>query len=157
MGSRFVFVLAVVLCCRAIETSAQQSTGPREAKAAEETVAHGIVRKPRPKPVEPAKAGQPARAVGPATPTPVSTEAVAAAIAKAVRSAEEAKKPVPAAAVAPRVVPQPAPRAPQRRYTVRWPIERFEVQWETPDERVRLSWNAGSSSTSARDGQGLEP
>ena len=117
-----IFVVAFVWC--ASPYASAQEARPHEPDPAKPT--HGIVRKaPPPKTAESVKAAAPA-----------STEAVAAAIAAAVRSVEEAKKSAPAAR--PRPPRAPAQRAtPPRRYAVRWPSQRLELHWETPDDRLK--------------------
>jgi len=101
---------------------------------------HGIVRRLKPRTAEPQVA---------------TTEAAAAAIAAAIRSAEETKKPEPQR-------PHPArpagPRVKPRRYEVLWPSQRLAVEWETPDERVTLSWqSADVPAEPARDDRGPKP
>ena len=88
---------------------------------------HGIIRKARPKTAEPVK-----------QPPVATTDAAAAAIAAAVRSAEETKKAAPPQR--PRAARPTETRAARRRYLVKWPSQRLEVKWDTPDERVTLSW-----------------
>lgn len=164
MSRRFLFVVAVLLCAGSIRTVAQESHPPQATEAARPT--HGIIRKPQPKPsaeaakpattTEPAKTepgkAEPAKteagkAPAHAKPAPAaaSTEAVAAAIANAVRSLEEKEKKTPEAAHAqPARTRVAAPRAAaQRRYSVKWPSQRFEVQWAAPVDRVLLSWETG--------------
>jgi len=90
---------------------------------------HGIIRSAQPKRTDPVK-------VAPGA----STEAVAAAIAAAMRSVEDANKtatPVPAQR---RSVRSGNRVVPPRRYTVPWPSQRIIVRWESPEERVDLTW-----------------
>jgi hypothetical protein len=79
---------------------------------------HGIIRKGQPRPAQ-------AATVAP----------VAAAIAAAVKSVEETKKPA-----APRPAPAVRPRPAPRRYVLRWPDRRVEVKWAVPEDRVTLAW-----------------
>ena len=146
MGRATPIVVLMVACCGATPVMTQDARPPQSGPG---NTTHGIIRKAQPKTAEPVK-------VAPAA----STEAVAAAIAAAVRSAEETKKPTPA--VRPRVArPSAAPAVAQRRYTVSWPSQRFEVHWETADEgagRVSLSWSTpGSSNAYGQGGRALEP
>jgi len=68
MGCRFVFALAAVFCCGAIQASAQHSSVPREGKAGEQTATHGIIRTPQARAIDSAKAGEAASSARPATP-----------------------------------------------------------------------------------------
>lgn len=104
---------------------------------------HGIIRKAPAR--EPQSQPQAASQPRPASQAPTkvaSTEAVAAAIANAVRSVEKPEKPAtagvsrPANPAASRVA-----RVPPRRYVVRWPSSRVQLRWGEPETRVRLSWN----------------
>lgn len=131
----------LALCCNATHATAQ---GARSPQSDPPGTTHGIIRKAQPKTAEPVK-------VAPAA----STEAVAAAIAAAVRSAEEAKKPAPVSR--PRAVRPPAAPVPQRRYVVSWSSQRLEVRWDTPDERISLSWGATGSESYAQDDSPVEP
>ena len=155
---RFLIVLVVMLCCGSMRAVAQEAHPPRATDAARPT--HGIIRKPQPKP--PAESAKPATSTEPAktevgkteagkSPAPThakpaaSTEAVATAIANAVRSLEEneKKKPEPVHSQPARATRPAVPRAvAQRRYSVRWPSQRFEVQWAAPVDRVEISWGA---------------
>lgn len=152
-------LLALVATLASSGTLSAQETHPAPADPAKPT--HGIVRKAPPKSAEPTKpaaevphAAKPAAEPVKLAPT-TSTEAVAAAIAAAVRSVEEKKKPE---APRPRAVRSEAPRAPQRRYVVRWASPRVQVRWDTPDDRITLSWSAGDSLAGyARDDRGLVP
>lgn len=140
MARRLLLVTVALLMWGTMQAHAQE-THPAQPNQGSTT--HGIIRKAQP------KAAQPAKPAAPASP-----EAVAAAIATAVRSVEEAKKPMPR----PRAVRPVTPPAAHRRYTVRWPSQRVEVRWETPEERITLSWSAPDSPTGyARDDRRLEP
>ena len=145
MRRTLALFVVVAVWCTSSYASAQEAR-PHEPDHAKPT--HGIVRKaPPPKTTESVKAASPA-----------STEAVAAAIAAAVRSVEETKKAAPVAR--PRPPLAPVQRAtPPRRYAVRWPSQRLELQWDTPEERVTLSWGVPDSTTvgHVRDAGGLEP
>lgn len=150
-----------------MRAGAQEAHPPQASN--QERPTHGIIRRPQPKPAptgetakpaasntehgkaEPAKAdakkaepGKPEAGKAPvhAKPAAASTEAVATAIANAVRSLEEKekKKAEPAHAQPVRSA-RPVRAVPQRRYSVKWPSQRFEVQWAAPSEdRVTLSW-----------------
>lgn len=153
---RFLMVLVVMSCCGSMRAVAQEAHRPQATDAARPT--HGIIRKPQPKPT--AEAAKPAPSAEPAktevgktdagkSPAPAhaapaaSTEAVAAAIANAVRSLEEKerKKPEPVPAQPARAGRPAVPRAvAQRRYSVTWPNQRFEVQWAAPVDRIEISW-----------------
>ena len=160
---RSLIVLLVILCGGSIRAAAQEAHPPQSSE--QERPTHGIIRRPQPKTAapsettkpaaatehgkaEPAKAEagkpSPAKATEHAKSTPAaSTEAVAAAIANAVRTLEEKekKKAEPVHAQPARSV-RPVPRAvPQRRYSVNWPTQRFEVQWAAPEDRVTLEWD----------------
>jgi hypothetical protein len=144
MPRQSLIVLIVVLCGGSIGAVAQEAHPPQTTDQGRPT--HGIIRKPQPKP--PADPAKPA-STEPAKTEPVkpaaSTEAVATAIANAVRSIEEKeRKKIEAAQPQPtRSVRPAAPRvAPPRRYSVKWPTQRFEVQWAGSDDRVQLSWGA---------------
>jgi len=121
-----LIVAIASLCCYATEVTVQEARTPPPGSG---KPTHGIIRKAQPKAPDPEK-------VTPAA----STEAVAAAIAAAVRSVEAAKKPTPAPR--PRAVRPQTSVIPQRRYTVNWPSQRIEVSWETADERIGLSWTS---------------
>ena len=126
----------VSLFCYATHVTAQEARTPPPDSG---KPTHGIIRKAQPKTAEPMK-------VTPAA----STEAVAAAIAAAVRSVEATKKPAPPPR--PRPVRPEAAEVPRRRYTVNWPSQRIEVSWETADERIVLSWSTPASADAyARD------
>jgi hypothetical protein len=176
MPRRSLIVLVVLLGIGSIRAAAQEAHPPQAADPGRPT--HGIIRKPQPKPpAEPAKAAttsepgkadaakpEPGKAAEHAKPTPAaSTEAVAAAIANAVRSLEEKEKKKPEAAhphsQPARPVRSAAPRpVPQRRYSVTWPSQRFEVQWEAPGDRVMLSWGAlETTAERSHDDLRLEP
>jgi hypothetical protein len=119
------FFVTLIAVCTVTTLAAQEA---RPAQTDPEKPVHGIIRKPSPKPA------------GSATRAPVaSKEAAAAAIAAAVRSVDDTKG--TAAPVRPATRPT-EPRAPLRRYEVRWPSQRVDVAWDTPDERVTLSWQA---------------
>jgi hypothetical protein len=153
---RLLIVLVVMLCCASMRAVAQEAHPPQATDATRPT--HGIIRKPQPKP--PAEAAKPAtssetaktevgktdagKSPAPAHAKPASsTEAVAAAIANAVRSLEEKekKKPESVRAQPPRATRHAAPPAvAQRRYSVKWPSQRFEVHWAAPVDRVEISW-----------------
>jgi hypothetical protein len=46
----------------------------------------------------------------------------------------------------------------QRRYSVTWPSQRFEVQWHAPVDGVVLSWGAlETTAERSRDDLRLEP
>jgi hypothetical protein len=152
---RFLIILVVMLCGGSLRAVAQEAHPPQATDAARPT--HGIIRKPQPKPpaeARPATSTEPPKTeVGktdagqspaPAHAKPASsTEAVAAAIANAVRSLEEKekKKPEPVQAQPPRATRHAVPRAvSQRRYSVEWPSQRFEVHWAAPGDRVEISW-----------------
>jgi hypothetical protein len=130
MCSRAFLVIAA-FCCVPAYPVAQEAPQP---PADQSRPAHGIIRKPQPKPAQPAtQTEQPVKPVA-------STEAVAAAIASAVRSVEEAKKPSPAPA---RPAHAAVPRAVARRYSVQWPDSRVQLHWEgAADERVTLAWSS---------------
>ena len=172
MRHRSLIVLVVLLCSGSTRAAAQEAHPPQPATNLGRPT-HGIIRKPQPKP--PAEAAKPATTTEPGKPEATkaeagkspehakpaaSTEAVAAAIANAVRSLEEKdkKKPEPAH-------PQPArpvravPRAvAERTYSVKWPSQRFEVQWAAPEDRVMLSWGAQETTADySRDDLRLEP
>ncbi len=144
MWRQSLIVLVVVLCGSSVRAAAQEAHPPQAAEQGRPT--HGIIRKPQPKPPEPAKltGTEPAKPAEPVKPS-ASTEAVAAAIANAVRSLEEKekKKTEPAHPQPVRPV-RPAARAvPQRKYSVNWPSQRFAVQWSAPDDdHITLSWDA---------------
>jgi len=152
MTARLVSALCLTLSLPVVVDA--QDHAPA-AKAPETARAHGIVRKA---PVKTAGAGSsgvittapPAGAarspeadaitVAPAA----STEAVAAAIAAAVKAVEEKKaaEGKKASDASRRAIDRPRVRAvPRRRYTVQWPSQRLEVRWTDVDDRVRLSWN----------------
>jgi hypothetical protein len=144
MRYTFPAVLIAIVC--SVTTLVAQETRPASTDA--DKPIHGIIRKPKPRTVEPGK--QPAVV----TPPVASTEAVAAAIAAAVRSVEDTTKP----ATTTRPARLAERRAPVRRYEVRWPSQRLAVQWDTPDERVTLSWQAsGVAAEPARDEHRPEP
>ncbi len=135
-------IAAIALLCCTTDVAAQEAPTP-PSDATRPT--HGIIRKAQPKVAEPVK-------IAPAA----STEAVAAAIAAAVRSVEATKKST--TPPRPRPVRSPAAQVPQRRYTVNWPSQRIEVNWEAADERIGLSWGtAGLTGTYTRDDGRLEP
>jgi len=77
-----------------------------------------------------------------------------------VRSLEEKdkKKPEPTHPLPARPV-RAMPRAvAERKYSVKWPSQRFEVQWTAPDDRVMLSWGAQETTAEySRDDLRLEP
>jgi hypothetical protein len=142
MWRAFLIVAIASLCCDATQVTAQEARTPPPDSG---KPTHGIIRKAQPKSPDPVK-------VTPAA----STEAVAAAIAAAVRSVEATKKPTPAPH--PRAVRPQASAVAQRRYTVNWPSQRIEVSWETADERIGLSWTTpGLADAYARDDRRLEP
>ena len=169
-----LILLVVLLCGGSIRAAAQETHPPQAADPARPT--HGIIRKPQPRPpAEPAKPattsepGKPeaatteaGKASEHAKPAPAgSTEAVAAAIANAVRSLEEKDKKKPDT-VHPLPTPPARPAAPraaaQRRYSVKWPSQRFEVQWDAPADRVMLSWGGlETTAERSRDDLRLEP
>jgi hypothetical protein len=172
MRCRSLIVVVALLCSGAIRAAAQEAHPPQATDPGRPT--HGIIRKPQPRPpADPAKpatateAGnhEATKAESGKAPEPhvkaASTEAVAAAIANAVRSLEEKEKRKPEAAhVQPARVARPAaPRAvPQRRYSVKWPTQRFEVEWAAPVDRVVLSWGALETTAEySRDDRQLEP
>jgi len=141
--TRRVLLTVCALLTIGVAPLAAQEHGAAKAPAKATTQApakHGIIRKgdprptgaPQPRPAEPVK-------VAPAA----STEAVAAAIAAAVKSVEEKQ------AATHRRVSQSAraKTAPKRRYAVQWPSTRLQVKWSSPDERVTLSWNEAAPET----------
>lgn len=145
-------MVLVVVLCGSWQAAAQEAHPSQASDQSRPT--HGIIRKPQPRPpadqakpataTEPGKPAEPAKATHP----PSSTEDVAAAIANAVRSLEEKeKKTEPAAHPEPvRSTRRTAPRTvPQRRYSVTWPSQRFEVHWAAPDDRIVLSWDAAET------------
>jgi hypothetical protein len=143
-------LLAALIAACTVTTLVAQEPGPAQSDPGKLT--HGIIRKPRPKPA------------GPVAPAPVaSTETAAAAIAAAVRNAEDTKKSAPPAPPSAAPPARPATRAAETRallrgYEVRWPSQRLEVAWDTPDERVTLSWPAtGDAPEPDRDGHGSQP
>jgi hypothetical protein len=145
-----IVLVAVALSFGSLRAAAQE---PRPAHTEPGRPTYGIVRKAPPKSTQ----------TPPAKPTPepvklapvASTEAVAAAIAAAVRSVEERKKPE---SPRPSPVRPPTPRVPQRRYAVQWPSQRLQVQWDTPDKRITLSWASLESPTAyAQDDRALQP
>jgi hypothetical protein len=161
MRCRSLVVVVALLCGGPIQAAAQEAHPAQAADQGRPT--HGIIRKPQPKPAEAAKPTttqtgkpEPVKATQSA-----STEAVAAAIANAVRSLEEQdhKRPESVPAQPARAARPAAPRAvAPRRYSVTWPSQRFEVRWAAPDDRVMLSWGATeTSSEQTRDNQRLEP
>ena len=123
MRRSLLAVLVAVVC--SVATPVAQDA--HRAQTDETKPTHGIIRKARPKAAEPVK-----------QPPVATTDAAAAAIAAAVRSAEETTK--VASPQRPRVARPPEPRAPLRRYEVNWPSQRLEVKWDSPEERVTLSW-----------------
>jgi hypothetical protein len=153
---RALIVVVVFLWGGSIRAAAQEAHAPQPTDQSRPT--HGIIRKPQPKaPVENPRPATPTEAVTTEAgktqggkpsahmkPTPTaSTEAVATAIANAVRSLEEKEKKKPEvlpAQPARASRPVAARAVPQRRYSVTWPIQRFEVQWAAPADRVELSW-----------------
>ena len=173
MRRRSLIVLVALLCAGSMRAAAQEAHPPQPADPGRPT--HGIIRKPQPKPpaesakkatTEPGKPDAPKaeaeKASGHERPAPAaSTEAVAAAIANAVRSLEEKdkKKADSAHPLPPRPARPAAPRAvAQRRYSVTWPSQRFEVQWDAPVDRVLLSWGAlETTAERSRDDLRLEP
>jgi outer membrane biosynthesis protein TonB len=171
MRRRSLIVLVALLCAGSMRAAAQEAHPPQPADPGRPT--HGIIRKPQPKPpaesakaatTEPGKPDAPKaeaeKASGHERPA-ASTEAVAAAIANAVRSLEEKdkKKADSAHPLPPRPARPAAPRAvAQRRYSVTWPSQRFEVQWDAPVDRVVLSWGAlETTAERSRDDLRLEP
>ena len=157
-----LIVVVALLSGGSTRAAAQETPTPPAADPGRPT--HGIIRKPQPKPSEPAKSpapetGKPAESAK-KTPT-ASTEEVAAAIANAVRALEEKgnKKPEPAPASAAHAGrSQAAPAVAKRRYSVNWPSQRFEVQWAAPDDRITLSWDAAPPETGDTYGRWrLEP
>jgi hypothetical protein len=171
MPPRALIVLIAVLCCGSTRAAAQEAHPPQPTEQGRPT--HGIIRKPQPKPptdaTKPTTTSEPGKAeAGKATehakPAPTagaSTEAVATAIANAVRTLEEKekKKAEPAHPQPARNARTAAPRpVPRRRYSVVWPSQRFEVQWAAPDDRVKLSWGAPEATTEySRGDLRLEP
>ena len=170
MWRSFLLALIATLACGASRAAAQE-THPVKDDPSRPT--HGIVRRAPAKPADTAKPTAEGTKTVPedtkppsegtkasAQPTklapPASTEAVAAAIANAMRSADEKKK----EAVRPRPV-RPEPQrvsAPQRRYAVRWPSPRLQVHWGTPEDRISLSWSATDRlAGNERDDHGLVP
>ncbi|HVQ13682.1 MAG TPA: hypothetical protein VMS40_08830 [Vicinamibacterales bacterium] len=166
---RSLIVLVALFCAGSIRAAAQEPHPPQATEQGRPT--HGIIRKPQPKP--PAEPAKPATTTEPGTtgagkptehakPAPAaSTEAVAAAIANAVRSLEEKekKKADPAHPQPARTIRATASRtAPRRRYSVVWPSQRFEVQWAAPEDRVTLSWSAQENTAEySRDDLRLQP
>lgn len=174
MWRRSLIVLVVLSCNGSIRAAAQEAHPPQATDPGRPT--HGIIRKPQPRP--PAEPARPATVTespkGETTKAGVgkapehaqpasagSTEAVAAAIANAVRSLEEKEKKKPEAMHSQpvRAARPAAPRTvPQRRYSVKWPSQRFEVQWAVPVDRVTLSWGALETTADySRDDQRPEP
>jgi hypothetical protein len=168
---RLLILLLVLLCGGSIRAAGQEAHPPQSTDQGRPT--HGIIRKPQPKPPAQgtnAATAQPGKTEpGKATPTTneraktapsASTEAVAAAIANAVRSLEEREK-----KKAEPLRPQPARNAqraaravPQRRYSVAWPAQRFTVEWAAPVDRVTLSWSQEvAAAQHPRDDMRLEP
>ncbi len=142
---RTSLAVMIALVC-SVTTIFAQATHPAQTDPEKPT--HGIIRKARPRTAD-------AKTPEAAKPPVATTETVAAAIAAAVRSVEETKKP---ASPRPRPARPAEARALPRRYEVRWPSQRVEVHWDTPDERVRLSWQASEVPAEADgDEPRLEP
>lgn len=130
MRSRALLVIAA-LCCVPAYVMAQEAPQADQSKPT-----HGIIRKPPPKSAQPAKQTEQQQPIKPVA----STETVAAAIAAAVRSVEEAKKPSPAPV---KPAQTPVRRAVPRHYSVQWPDNRVQLHWEgAADERVTLAWSS---------------